>query len=89
MPGAAAKGRFLPVAILSPDRLFLGERSLSSVSLAARFLNDGFRLLAALQLFEKLSPRSAATGQVQTFAEFGRCHLNVRFPDVFMTPSAA
>ncbi len=34
-------------------------------------LNDRFRLLAALQLFEKLSPRSVAIGQKPTFVKGG------------------
>ncbi len=58
-------GRFLPVAILSPDRQLLGESRHSSKEFICSVrpsLNDCFRLLAALQLFEKLSPRSAAIG---------------------------
>ncbi len=63
--GMSASGRQPPIIILSRDRPLLGESGHSSKELICSVrprLNDRFRLLAALQLFEKLSPRSAATG---------------------------
>ncbi len=68
----SAMGRFLPFNILSDDWPLLGEsghRNFDAKPRAYEFANDCFRLEAALQLFEKLSPRSAAIGQEQPIRE--------------------
>ncbi len=74
-------GRFLPVATLLSDRPLVGESRHSSKEFICSVrpsLNDRFRLLAALQLFEKLSPRSAATGQKRTFEL--ACQAAINYP---------
>ncbi len=64
-------GRKLPIEILAPERPLIGESRHSSKEFICSVrpsLNDCYRLLAALQLLEKLSPRSAAIGQKRSFA---------------------
>ncbi len=66
----SAMGRFLPVAILAPERPLLGESRHSSKEFICSVrpsLNDRYRLKAALQLTTKKSRRQASTGQEPSF----------------------
>ncbi len=77
-------GRFLPVATLLSDWQLLGESrppSKDFICSVRPFLNDRFRLLAALHLFEKLSPRSAAINQKRTFRQASFLGIAHRSPD--------